>query len=82
MGWIEYSIYPLYSPMSLLAEGSANYGINVAFPVEERLAFEKEVLFPLAGLDANQVENYYQVEDKLSLLSYADQYGRSAILRR
>lgn len=72
MGWIEYSIYPLYSPMSLLAEGSANYGINVAFPVEERLAFEKEVLFPLAGLDASQVENYYRVEDKLSLLSYAD----------
>lgn len=72
MGWIEYSIYPLFSPMSLLAEGSANYGINVAFPKAERLAFEKEVLFPLAGLDATQVERYYQVEEKLSLLSYAD----------
>jgi len=72
LGWIEYSIYPLYSPMSLLAEGSANYGINVAFPHKERLAFEREVLFPLAGLDATQVERYYEVEAKLSLLSYAD----------
>ncbi|MFD2167419.1 hypothetical protein ACFSJY_14285 [Thalassotalea euphylliae] len=72
MGWIEYSIYPLYSPMSLLAEGSANYGIEVAFPKDERLAFEKEVLFPLAGLDATQVNTYYQVQDKLALLSYAD----------
>ena len=61
MGWIEYSVYPLYSPMSLLAEGSANYGIEVAFPKAERLAFEQEVLFPLAGLDASQAERYYQI---------------------
>jgi hypothetical protein len=24
-GWIEFSVYPLYSPQSLIAEGSANY---------------------------------------------------------
>ncbi len=72
MGWIEYSIYPLYSPMSLLAEGSANYGIDVAFPKTERLAFEKDVLFPLAGLDKEQAERYYQIQDKLAELSYAD----------
>jgi len=72
MGWIEYSVYPLFSPMSLLAEGSANYGIDVAFPKQERLAFEKEVLFPLAGLDATQVERYYQIQEKLAELSYAD----------
>ncbi|MGH9464237.1 MAG: hypothetical protein ACRD0X_01240, partial [Thermoanaerobaculia bacterium] len=39
-GWLEFSVYPLFSPMSLIAEGSANYGIEVAFPGEERLAFE------------------------------------------
>jgi hypothetical protein len=32
-GWIEISLYPLFSPQSLIAEGSANYGIEVAFPV-------------------------------------------------
>lgn len=70
--WVEYSVYPLFSPMSLLAEGSANYGISVAFPHEERMKFEKEVLFPLAGLDSNLVEQYYQVQSELERLSYAD----------
>lgn len=71
-GWIEYSVYPLFSPLSLLAEGSANYGIEVAFPLPERLVFEKEVLFPLAGLDATKVEQYYKVQAELQKLSYAD----------
>ena len=35
-GWIEFSVYPLYSPQSLIAEGSANYGIELAFPGPER----------------------------------------------
>ena len=50
-GWFEASVYPLFSPQSLIAEGTANFGIDVAFPGPERLAFEREVLFPLAGLD-------------------------------
>ncbi|MFZ6873830.1 hypothetical protein ACO0LF_17380 [Undibacterium sp. Di27W] len=69
--WVEYSVYPLYSPMSFLAEGSANYGIEVAFPHAERLAFEKEVLFPLAGIDPAKVEHYYQLQAILQKLTYA-----------
>ena len=69
--WVEYSVYPLYSPMSFLAEGSANYGIEVAFPHAERLAFEKDVLFPLAGIDPAKVEHYYQVQAVLQKLTYA-----------
>jgi hypothetical protein len=71
-GWIEYSVYPLFSPMSLLAEGSANYGVDVVFPHAERIKFEKDVLFPLAGLDASKVELYYQVQEVKQQLSYAD----------
>jgi hypothetical protein len=48
--WIEFSVYALFSPQSLIAEGTANFGIEVAFPGKERIMFEKEVLFPLAGL--------------------------------
>jgi len=29
-GWVEFQVYPLYSPQSLIAEGSANYGIELA----------------------------------------------------
>lgn len=50
-GWVEFMVYPLYSPLSLIAEGTANYGIELAFPGAERLAFERDVLYPLAGLD-------------------------------
>ena len=70
-GWIEFSVYPLFSPQSLVAEGSANYGIDVAFPSNERVAYEKEVLFPLAGLDPSKAEKYYRLLELTSKLSYA-----------
>ena len=63
-GWMEYTVYPLFSPQSLIAEGTANYGIEVAFPRPERLAFERDVLFPLAGLDPGaRRRTYYDVLD-------------------
>ncbi len=70
-GWVEFSVYPLHSPQSLIAEGSANYGIDVAFPKPERLQFERSVLFPTAGLDAGAVDNYYAVLSLVDRLSYA-----------
>jgi len=73
-GWIEYSVYPLFSPMSLLAEGSANYGIQVVFNAEDRLKFEQEVLFPLAGLDASKAQKYYQIQALKEELSYIDNH--------
>ena len=71
-GWIEYSLYPLFSPQSLIAEGSGNYGINLAFPGDERAAFEKEILFPLAGLDTEQADLYYEVAGLIAQLDFAD----------
>jgi hypothetical protein len=70
-GWREFTIYPLFSPQSLIAEGSANFGIEVAFPGAERVAFERDVLFPLAGLDPSTAERYYKVLARLDGLSYA-----------
>jgi len=70
-GWVEFSVYPLHSPQSLIAEGSANYGIDVAFPRPERLQFERTVIFPTAGLDAGAVEGYYAVLSLVDRLSYA-----------
>jgi hypothetical protein len=70
-GWIEFTVYPLFSPQSLIAEGTANYGIEVAFPLKDRLAFEHDVLFPLAGLDPKKVAGYYEVLDLVDRLSYA-----------
>ena len=70
-GWLEYSLYPLFSPQSLIAEGSGNYGIDLAFPGDERIVYEREVLFPLAGLDAGEADRYYALDKLLAKLSYA-----------
>ncbi len=68
---MEFSVYALFSPQSLIAEGSANYGIEVAFPGDERLVFERDVLFPLAGLDPERAEEYSRVMKLVDRLSYA-----------
>jgi hypothetical protein len=60
--WREYLVNPLYSPLSVLSEGSANYGIDLAFPGPERLAFERDVLYPLAGLDPATAEAYFRLQ--------------------
>jgi hypothetical protein len=70
-GWSEYQVYPLFSPQSLIAEGTANYGIEVAFPPADRLAFERDVIFPAAGLDPADAERYYRVMGLVDQLSYA-----------
>ena len=70
-GWLEYSLYPLFSPQSLIAEGSGNYGIELAFPGDERIAYEKSVLFPLAGLDAANADLYYAITELIAQLNFA-----------
>ncbi len=70
-GWVEFSVYNLFSPQSLIAEGTANFGIEVAFPGAERAAFERERLFPLAGLDPARAEEFYRVYALLVRLAYA-----------
>jgi hypothetical protein len=70
-GWLECSVYPLFSPISLIAEGTANYAVEVAFPGDERIKYEKEVLFPLAGLNPDMADRYYQVLELTAQLSFA-----------
>jgi hypothetical protein len=70
-GWIEYTVYPLFSPQSLIAEGTANYGIEVVFAPADRIRFERDVLFPLAGIDPDRVAEYYAVLELVDRLSYA-----------
>jgi hypothetical protein len=70
-GWIEFSVNPLFGPNAIIAEGSANYGIDVAFPGAERMSFERDVLFPLAGLDPATADGYYRVLALTKELSFA-----------
>jgi hypothetical protein len=70
-GWMEFSVYALVSPQSLIAEGTANFGIDMAFPGKTRVEFEKEVLFPLAGLPPAEAEQYSEVHALVQRLAYA-----------
>jgi hypothetical protein len=70
-GWIEFTVYPLFTPQSLVAEGTANFGIEVAFPGHERIEFERSTLFPLAGIDPSRAAEYYEVQALVDELSYA-----------
>jgi hypothetical protein len=70
-GWQEFSIYPLYSPQSLIAEGSANYGIELAFPGVKRLDYERDVLYPLAGLDPDTAGAFWALQIAKQALSGA-----------
>lgn len=69
--WIEFTVYPLFSPQSLIAEGTANFGKDVVFSKAERMKFEKEVLFPAAGIEPARADEYYAVQEMMTKLSYA-----------
>jgi hypothetical protein len=66
---VENTLVLLRSPISMLREGAAEYGVDLAFPPDERLTFERDVLFPLAGLDPLQAEKYVTVHRLIRELS-------------
>jgi hypothetical protein len=70
-GWTEFTVYPLFSPQSLIAEGTANFGIEVAFPGKDRVEYERTVLFPKAGIDPARAAEYYEVQALVDQLAYA-----------
>jgi len=70
-GWIEFSVYPLYSPQSLIAEGSANYGIDLAFPGDDQLKFETATIYPLAGLPTADAAKYLALGEAMKDLAGA-----------
>lgn len=70
-GWVEFSIYPLYSPQSLIAEGTANYGIDLAFPGKTRPDTERDILMPLAEIAPPADDRYWQLLDAMKALQGA-----------
>jgi hypothetical protein len=69
-GMAEFTVQPAFSPQSFVSEAMATVAAEVAFPWTERLAFERDQLFPLAGLDGSQAEHYLRIErlvDELQL---------------
>jgi len=59
--WVEYSVQPMFSPQSLRTEGAATFAAELAFPGESRLMFERDALFPLAGLNPSEAGKYVRI---------------------
>ncbi|MGK2863753.1 MAG: hypothetical protein ACSLE0_17605 [Chitinophagaceae bacterium] len=79
-GLVEISVYPLYSPQSLIAEGSANYGIDVVFPGDDKIIFARDVLLPLAGLDTIGITLYFRALAIKGKLNYVrNEVGRGLL---
>ena len=79
-GWVEISLYPLFSPQSFIAEGSANYGVDLAFPGENKINFAREIISPLAGLDTTNLSLYFKALAIRSQLNYArNEAGRGLV---
>lgn len=70
-GWIEFSVFPLFSPAALIAEGSAEYGVYLAFPGNEKFEYERDILFPLAGLDPEKAAIIYELKNLTRRLGHA-----------
>jgi len=68
-GYVEFSVSPLYSPLSVLMEGTAVYSLELAFPLPERITFEQDVLYPLAGLNPALAKSATPVFDVTDFLS-------------
>ena len=66
---VENTVVLLRSPISMLREGAANYSVDLAFPPPQRLAFERDVLFPLAGFDPAEAARYAEVHRLVGELS-------------
>lgn len=70
-GWLEYQVFPLFAPGSLFGEGSANFGVELAFPGESRLAYEQRVLYPIAGLNTEDGTRFEAVSELMNRLANA-----------
>jgi hypothetical protein len=70
-GYVEDSIAPLFSPQGPLNEGGGNYGVDLAFPGQEKLQFEQATLYPLAGLNPASAPAFDALNDALKELDGA-----------
>jgi hypothetical protein len=77
--WIEFQMQSLWGPAVLIGEGSAEYGIKLAFPENESVEFQLEVLAPLAGLDPEKVALWNEL---IRLRSQLSEFTATATAQR
>jgi len=65
-GFVELTVYPLWSPQSLIAEGTADAAWDTIFPGEEGRVFLRDTVAPLAGFtDREALESYLAASEAM-----------------
>lgn len=67
---LEPRVQPLFSPESLRTEGAASYAPALAFSAGQRLALERDVLMPMAGIDVGQAAVYLRASALVDRLGW------------
>lgn len=68
-GFVEFSIYTLFSPVSFLAEGTAEYGIDLVFPDDEKIGFIKKNVIGAENFTKTELKKYFvalEIVEKLN----------------
>lgn len=67
-GYVEFSIYPLFSPVSLLAEGTAEYANELIFPEKEKIEFLRTKISYKSKYTEQELKDYFKVLDIVNKL--------------
>lgn len=67
-GYVEFSIYNLFSPVSFLAEGTAVYGNDLVFPKKEKIEYIRNEITGKYKYSNIELENYFLLLDLLNQL--------------
>ncbi len=79
-GWREYSVHPLCSPESVVAEGAAAIALDIVMDKAAQRAFVHDVLAPLAGLRTLGLDEYLDYREAAKPLDRADDVAVGMLL--
>lgn len=68
---IEDKLVLLRSRGAVLREGAADYAVSLVFPAADRLAFDRDVLFPLAGFPPAEADRFEKIRERIDALGPA-----------
>ena len=70
--WPEAEVQPTFSPQSYLSESAAAFAPRLVFTQAERIAVERDILFPLADLPPREAERYVTISTLVRTLDSAE----------
>jgi len=70
-GWIEFAVFPLFSPQAIIFEGSGDLASLVAFPGASRNEFLRDVIMPIAGIKTDELDAMEAVRELTHDMRYA-----------